>query len=69
MCLILYFPVVPVWNKHFMVTLLTLWVPVILLKYSKHITLTDFGLNINVKVLNDADRGTKYEVLPPVKMH
>lgn len=49
-------------------TLLTLWVPVILLKYSKHLTLTDFGLNINVKVLSVADRGTKYEVLPPVKM-
>ena len=64
----LYFPIVAVWNKPFMVTLLTLWVPVILLKYSKYLTLTNFGLNINVKVLSDADRGTKYEVIPPVKM-
>lgn len=41
-----------------MVMLLTLLVPVIILKYSKYLMLTDSGLNINVRVLSDTDGGT-----------
>ena len=37
------FPV-PMWNEHFTVMLLSLCVPAIILKYSKYLTLTHFGL-------------------------
>lgn len=53
--------------KHFMAMPLTLLVPVIL-KYSKYLMLTDFGPNVNVKVLTDTDGVPRtYDVLSAAK--